>query len=167
LADELCFRTAANEDALGISMLVSRVFTPDRVPGWGAEALASIHEENSGTSLLNALASSVFHRVVIADGNVVAYVNFTKPHLLAILAVASESQGQGIGSRLIVDATTEIDKTHPEIEVLQVNATESSMPFYVKHGFYPISAMLNVDDRRFVRMALWLRPRRMGWLTNW
>ena len=166
MADELRFRTASTEDAPGISLLVSRVFVPNLVNGWGVDALVSVREENSGTSLVSALSSSAFQRVVVVCSNVVAYINFTKPHLLAVLAVASELQGQGIGSRLIVDAIKDIDKAHPEIEVLHVSATENSMPFYFKHGFYPISPMLNIDDRRFIRMALWLRPRRMGWLTN-
>ena len=147
-------------------MLIRRVFTADIVPGWGVDALASVHEESTGASLLNALAASAFQRVVIARDGVVAYINFTKPHLLAVLAVTSELQGQGIGSRLIVEAIAEVDKANLGVEVLQVNATESSMPFYAKHGFYPITPMLNVEDRRFIRMALWLRPRRMGWLSN-
>ena len=166
MADGLCFRTATNQDAHGISLLIRRVFTADIVAGWGVDALANVHEESIGASLLNALAASAFQRVVIAREGVVAYINFTKPHLLAVLAVTSDLQGQGIGSRLIVEAIAEIDRANLGVEVLQVNATENSMPFYAKHGFFPITPMLNVEDRRFIRMALWLRPRRMGWLSN-
>ena len=166
MTDRLCFRVASGQDVREISLLIRRVFTADIVRGWSSEALASVHEENSGTSLLNALTSSSFQRVVIAGGNVSGYINFSKPHLLAILAVSSELQGLGIGSRLILDAIAEIDKAHPTVEVLQVNATERSMPFYAKRGFYPISPMLNVAGRRFIRMALWLRPRRMGWASD-
>jgi predicted GNAT family N-acyltransferase len=57
---------------------------------------------------------------------------------------------------MIEEAVAATDQAHPELEVLQVNATELSQPLYAKHGFYPISPMMNVAERRFVRMANWL-----------
>ncbi len=163
MTGQIYFRQATFEDASGIAALVNRVFTPASVPGWSLEALASVCHEHSETSLQSALQSCAYQRVAIADGRVVAHLIFSKPHLLSIMAVVPEAQGKGLGSRLIVDAIGAVDKGYPNIEVLRVNATERSMPFYAKHGFYPISPMLNVESRRFIRMALWLRPRRMGW----
>lgn len=163
MTSHIYLRQASFDDAIGIAALVNRVFTPEFVPGWGAEALASVCDEHSETSLQSAIQSCAYQRVAIADGRVVAYLIFSKPHLLSIMAVAPEAQGKGLGSGLIVDAIREIDKAYSGIEVLQVNATERSVSFYAKHGFYPISPMLNVESRRFIRMALWLRPRRMGW----
>ena len=163
MTSEICYRPASSEDARGIAALISAVFVSAYVPGWGAEALESVHDENSETLLRAALPVTAYQRVAMRADKVVAYIHFSKPHLLAIMAVSPELQGQGLGSRLIVAALAEINTLHPDVEVLQVSATERSMPFYAKHGFYPISPMLNVMDRRFVRMALWLRPRRMGW----
>ena len=163
MTSEICYRPASTEDARGIAALVSAVFVSANVPGWSAEALSSVRDENAEMLLQAALPLSAYQRVAISGDKVVAYINFSKPHLLAIMAVSSELRAQGLGSRLIVDAVAHIDTSHPDVEVLQVSATERSMSFYAKHGFYPICPMLNVMDRRFVRMALWLRPRRMGW----
>ncbi|MGL4232308.1 MAG: GNAT family N-acetyltransferase [Casimicrobium sp.] len=157
------FRTATKDDAMGVASLVERTFTMALVPGWSIESLRSIHEENSAEALAVSFAQAAYQRIAIVEEKIIGYINFSKPHLLSIIAVDASQHRRGIGARLLLDAIEAIDKAYLDIELLQLSATELSQPFYAKHGFYPISPMLNVGDRRFVRMAMWLRPRRMDW----
>lgn len=156
-------RAAHVEDAPAVSRLIQSAFTPETVPGWSTAAIQSIVESNNEETLAATFSNAALVRVAVIEQRVVGYVCFEKPHLLAIVAVDPSHQRQGIASALIADAIAAIDQAHPELEVLQVNATELSQPLYAKHGFYPISPMMNVAERRFVRMAKWLRPMRMGW----
>jgi hypothetical protein len=42
------------------------------------------------------------------------------------------------GLRLLIEeAVAATDQAHPELDVLQVNATELSQPLYAKHGLLP------------------------------
>jgi predicted N-acetyltransferase YhbS len=157
-------RAAHKDDASSISRIVRSAFTPNTIPGWSIAAIGSILESNSEAALVGALPNAALARVAMTDQGVVGYICFEKPHLLAIVAVDQFHWRQGIASALIEDAIAAIDKAHPELEVLQVSATTLSQPLYLKHGFYPISPMLSVAERRFVRMAKWLRPKRMGWM---
>jgi predicted N-acetyltransferase YhbS len=161
----ICFaiRAANSDDASAASRLVQSAFTPETVPGWSVAAIQLVHESNGDASLAAMIPNAALARVAVIEQRVVGYVCFEKPHLLAIVAVDPSHQRQGIASTLIADAIAAIDQAHPELEVLQVNATELSQRLYAKHGFYPISPMMNVAERRFVRMAKWLRPMRMGW----
>ncbi len=156
---------AANEsDTLAVSPLIRSAFTPETVPGWATAAIQSVHESNNEAALATTFSNAALARVALVETHVAGYICFEKPHLLSIVAVDPRHQRRGIASALIEDAIAAIDQAHPELEVLQVSATELSQPLYAKHGFYPISPMLNVAERRFIRMAKWLRPGRMGWL---
>jgi predicted N-acetyltransferase YhbS len=160
---QVSFRPATESDAIGVASLVERTFNPVLVPGWSIESIRSVHKENRTEKLVTSFADAAHQRIAIVDDHIVGYVNFSKPHLLSIIAVDASQHRRGIGAALLLDAIAAVDKAYPDLEVLQVNATELSQPFYAKHSFYPISPMLNVLDRRFVRMAMWLRPSRMGW----
>ncbi|TAG06130.1 MAG: GNAT family N-acetyltransferase [Betaproteobacteria bacterium] len=162
-APVLSFRPAATDDAAHVASLVQRTFTSNHVPGWSIESLRSIHDANSVEALVGSFSEASYQSVAVLDKQIIGYISFAKPHLLSIVAVDAAHHGQGIGSSLLRDAIDVVEKANPALEVLQVNATERSQPFYAKHGFYPISPMINVLDRRFMRMAMWLRPRRMGW----
>jgi predicted N-acetyltransferase YhbS len=159
----LSLRTAHKDDAPYVSRLIRSAFTTNTVPGWSLSAIQSVVESNGEAAFAEKLPKAALARVASIEQRVVGYICFEKAHLLAIVAVDPAHQRQGVASALIDDAIAAIDQTHPELEVLQVSATELSQPLYFKHGFYPISPMLNVAERRFVRMAKWLRPRRMGW----
>jgi len=67
------------------------------------------------------------------------------------------SQRQGIGSRLVERKLAHVSVAAPEISVVEVNATEYSLPFYRRHGFYPISEFIDFEGCRFMRLAYWRR----------
>jgi hypothetical protein len=52
-------------------------------------------------------------------------------------------------------ALLHIENATPEISVVEVNATEYSIPFYRRRAFYPISELIDFEGCRFVRMAFW------------
>jgi predicted N-acetyltransferase YhbS len=161
--DSFWIRAAHNADAPSVARLIRSAFTTHTVPGWSLAAIQSVVESNSEAAIAERLPNVALSRVASIEQRVAGYICFEKPHLLSIVAVDPSHQRQGVASALIEDAIAALDQTHPENEVLQLSATELSQPLYTKHGFYPISPMMNVAERRLVRMAKWLRPKRMGW----
>ena len=45
----------------------------------------------------------------------------------------------------------------PDVSVVEVNATEYSLPFYRRFGFYPLSEFIEFDGCRFARLGYWRR----------
>ena len=163
-AAHIDLRLPRESDLASITILIRTTFTVDAIPGWTRETLQTIYEENEGERLRKSVDSAAHACVAMSGEETVGYIHFSRPHLLAIIAIDPKMQGRGLGSNMLERAISEVSATNPDTELLQLSATERSEPFYSKHGFYPISPMLDVEGRRFVRMALWLRPRRLGWL---
>ncbi|MGE5095875.1 MAG: GNAT family N-acetyltransferase [Betaproteobacteria bacterium] len=96
-----------------------------------------------------------FAEVCLVRGSIVGLITSKLPRLISLLIVDPMSQRQGIGSRLIERKRAHVTAAAPEISIVEVNATEYSLPFYRRHGFYPISEFIEFDGCRFVRLGYW------------
>jgi predicted GNAT family N-acyltransferase len=161
LQPELKFRSFLPSEAHELSRLVLDTFTTEVTPGWSELALARLHHENRPEALASSLMSAAFHEVCTLGDAQVGVVLCSKPHLLSMIAVRDTWRGQGIGRQLVEHFIDFADREFPDNEILQVNATTYSALFYKRQGFYPISEQIDFDGCRFIRMAFWLRPRRL------
>jgi predicted GNAT family N-acyltransferase len=104
-----------------------------------------------------AFENSVFAEVCLNEHSVIGYINCNTPRLISVVVVDPSVHRSGIGSRLLRRALEHISKVAPDASIVEVNATDFSMPFYRRHSFYPISEPFDYEGRRLVRMALWRR----------
>jgi len=142
-------------DAEVVAELVRITFLPATLPGWTATAVANLFEENTPEALSSRFTNTPFAHVCVCDGSVVGYINCKLPRLLSLLVVHPSFQRLGIGSQLLDCALEHISAAAPEVSVVEVNATEYSVPFYRGRAFYPISEYIEHEGCRFVRMGFW------------
>ncbi|HZW13819.1 MAG TPA: GNAT family N-acetyltransferase [Noviherbaspirillum sp.] len=149
------FRPANPDDAERISHLLTVTFDVNSTPGWEIDALARFHARNNYEQIDIAIATAVYQEVCVNSGEIVAYLYMPRPYLIGILAVHPSLQGHGIGSALLQRGRQYVLSHHPEVTVLQVNATERSEPFYAAHSFFPLSPYVMMEGMRFRRMGYW------------
>jgi ribosomal protein S18 acetylase RimI-like enzyme len=149
------FRPAESSDAESISRLAHRALQPRTLPGWTGAAVERLLEGNSEPSLREHLKASAFSEVCVVRGSIVGFMTSKLPRLISLLVVDPAFQRQGIGSRLLERKLAHVSSAAPEISVVEVNATEYSLAFYRRHGFYPVSELIDFDGCRFVRLAYW------------
>jgi ribosomal protein S18 acetylase RimI-like enzyme len=154
-ASRLAYRSAEAADAHAVSDLVRATFRPETLPGWTAKAVEKLFEENSAAAFDARLESRSFTHVCLSDGSVVGYIDCKLPRLLSLLVVHPSFQRLGIGSQLLDRALEHIASTAPDVSVVEVNATEYSVPFYRRRSFYPLSEFIEHGGCRFVRMGFW------------
>jgi len=142
-------------DAESVSELVQRALLPHTLPGWTSAAVAHLFDENSPQSVRDRLKEAAFSQVCSSAGFIVGFIICKKSRLLSLLAVDPVVQRQGIGSQLIQCMLAHIAEGTPDISVVEVNATEYSLPFYRQHNFFPISEFIEFEGCRFIRLGYW------------
>lgn len=155
MLNQVTFRVAERSDAKQVSDLVQRTFLPPTLPGWTAAAVEKLFGASSPEALVSRFESAAFAHVCVSDGLVVGHINCKLPRLISLLVVHPSFQRLGVGSQLLERALLHIENVTPEISVVEVNATEYSIPFYRRRAFYPISELIDFEGCRFVRMAFW------------
>ena len=155
MLNQVTFRVAERSDAKQVSDLVQRTFLPPTLPGWTAAAVEKLFGASSPEAFVSRFESAAFAYVCVSDGLVVGHINCKLPRLISLLVVHPSFQRLGVGSQLLERALLHIENVTPEISVVEVNATEYSIPFYRRRAFYPISELIDFEGCRFVRMAFW------------
>jgi GNAT superfamily N-acetyltransferase len=142
-------------DAESISELVQRALIPSTLPGWTSSAVAHLLDENSPRSLRDRLKEAAFSQVCSSADSIVGFIICKKSRLLSLLAIDPVVQRRGIGSQLIQGMLSHIAEVAPDISVVEVNATEYSLPSYRQRGFYPVSEFIEFEGCRFIRLGYW------------
>lgn len=155
MSSQFTFRAAEGPDAQQVSALVQQTFVAPTLPGWTAAAVEKLFAENSPEALRSRFETAAFAHVCVSDGLVVGHVNYKLPRLISLLVVHPSFQRLGVGSQLLEQALMQIAAAAPEISVVEISATEYSVPFYRRRAFYPISELIEFEGCRFVRMAFW------------
>lgn len=137
-------------------MLAQRAL-PDKLPGWSPAAVSSLLAKASVDALREHIESAAFTHVSVAGDSVVGFILCRNLRFLNLLVVDPSFQRLGIGSRLIHSMLRHVADAAPELSVVEVNATEYSLPFYRRLGFYPLSEFLEFDGCRFMRLGYWRR----------
>jgi ribosomal protein S18 acetylase RimI-like enzyme len=153
--ESLAWRPVEGADVALLSALVHRVLQPYTLPGWSPHAIARLLEENSEASLRQSLDHAAFAHLCLDAGTVVGFVTNKVPGLVSLLLVDPSHQRRGIGSHLLEVMLEYVAVAAPELGIVEVNATEYSLPFYRRFGFYPISEFIEFDGCRFARLAYW------------
>jgi GNAT superfamily N-acetyltransferase len=149
------YRAAEVPDAPALSQLARRALQPYALPGWTRPAIERLLNGNSETALRDSLPKAAFAHVGLESGSVVGFIASASPRLVGLLVVDPLHQRHGIGSRLL-EAMFEFVAVHaPEVSIVEINATQYSLPFYRHHGFYPLSEFIDHDGCRFARLGYW------------
>jgi GNAT superfamily N-acetyltransferase len=121
-----------------------------------------LFSENSPQALREQLRESAFARVCVNESAIVGFIHCKRSRLLGLLAVHPSLQRSGIGSQLLQGMLAHVADAAPEISVVEVNATEYSLPFYRRRGFYPLSEFIEHEGCRFVRLGYWRKNPLLG-----
>ena len=151
----LTYRAAEASDAPALSDLAHRALQPHVLPGWTRHAIERLLSENSETALREFLPTAGFAYVCVEPGTLVGFIAAKSPRVLSLLVVDPLHQRRGIGSRLLDLMLAFVAQHAPEVSVVEVNATEYSLPFYRRRGFYPLSEFIDYDGCRFARLGFW------------
>ena len=156
------YRPAEGADAEAISDLVQAALLPHTLPGWTADAVAHLLSESSPQALREQFREAAFTQVCVNEGAIVGFILCKRSRLIGLLAVHPSLQRSGIGSQLLQGMLEHVAAVAPDISVVEVNATEYSLPFYRRRGFYPLSEFIEHEGCRFVRLGYWRKNPLLG-----
>jgi GNAT superfamily N-acetyltransferase len=156
------YRPADVADSDSIAELVQATLLPHTLPGWTPAAIAHLFAENSPDTLREHFRQAAFTQVCSTKGAIVGFIHCKKSRLLGLLAVHPSVQRRGIGSQLLQCMLAHVADVAPEVSVVEVNATEHSLPFYLRRGFYPLSEFIEYEGCRFARLGYWRKNPLLG-----
>ena len=152
---ERSYRLAEESDAAAISALVKRALTPETLPGWKSESIASLLTKASPAAMEETIQGVAFAYVAIERNAAVGLILCKHLRFLNLLVVEPSLQRRGIGAHLLQCLLRHMSDTASDLSVVEVNATEYSLPFYRCLGFYPLSDFIEFDGCRFARLGYW------------
>lgn len=145
-------REAVLEDAERVSSLVQRGFTPTMLPGWSTEAIARLHEENAPARLRSKLETAAAACIADYGGELAGFAMARRIEAIDLVVVDAAFRGRGVGTMLLARILEHLEPLVAQ-GTIQVNATEVSAPFYLRHGFVALQDWQERDGCRYVRMA--------------
>jgi len=151
------YRAARESDAVPISALVHHALHSATLPGWSPEAVASLLAKARPDGIREKIRDAAFAHAAVVDDSVVGFILCSNLRFLNLLVVDPAFQCKGIGSHLMKCMLEHLGNAAPDLSVVEVNATEYSLTFYRRFGFYPLSEMIESDGCRFIRMGHWRR----------
>ena len=154
-------RTVDQADAEAISALVHLSFTELAARDWEPNAREVFLAESSPASM-RAVPKPAYAQAAFDAERPVGFISMPTPAALGLLFVHPHYLRRGIGRALWEQARAFIEKTHPEIETVEVNSTPYAVKFYRSVGFVPISTEFFKSGCRATRMACWLPARALG-----
>ena len=149
------YRPAEESDADSISALVRHALLPTTLPGWTSKAITSLIAKASPEALGGLLGEAAFARVALESDSIVGFILARTWRFLNLLVVDPSFQRRGIGTQLLQLMLNHVAESAPDLSVVEVNATEYSLPFYRRLGYYPLSQLVEYDGCRFVRLGFW------------
>jgi ribosomal protein S18 acetylase RimI-like enzyme len=149
------YRPAEESDGPVISAVVNRALPAETLPGWTPEAISSLLAKASPEAMRKHIGEAAFAHVALDHESIVGFILCKHSRFLNLLVVEPTLQRQGIGSHLIRRMLQQLANAAPELSVVEVNATEYSLPFYRRLGFYPLSEFIEFDGCRFARLGHW------------
>ena len=149
------YRPAELGDAQSLSALVQRALGPETLPGWSSDAVRALLSKSPAQALREKIAAASFAHVAIGDGAIVGFILCIQPRSLNLVVVDPAFQRMGIGTQLIERMLQHLASGASDLSIVEVNATEHSLPFYRRLGFYPLSEFIEFDGCRFMRLGYW------------
>lgn len=149
------YRNAEPADVPALSQLAHRALQPHALPGWTDHAIQRLLDENSESALRAFLPNAAFVHVCVESDSIVGFIGNKLPRLVSLLVVHPIRQRRGVGSRLLTSMFDFVAAHAPEVSVVEVNATEYSLPFYRQNAFYPLSGFIDYEGCRFARLGYW------------
>jgi len=159
---QIIVRSAGTGDAAAAASVISVSFRHGAGASWSAEAAETFLRETSPPALRGKIESASFAAVAEVAEQIVGFALMPRPTLLGMLFVHPEYLRKGVGRALWTAARADVESRDPEVRTIELNATSSSLPFYRRLGFVPISREFVRKGARATRMALWLPARALG-----
>ena len=149
------YRPAEALDGTAVSALVKQSLTSETLPGWTPKAISSLLAKATPEATREEIAKAAFAYVASDDRALVGYILAKHSRFLNLVAVEPSLQRRGIGSHLVRCMLEHVNRADPDLSVVEVNATEYSLSFYRRLGFYPLSEFIEFDGCRFARLGYW------------
>ncbi|MDE2468897.1 MAG: GNAT family N-acetyltransferase [Bradyrhizobium sp.] len=134
---------------------MKRALTPETLPGWKLDAIASLLAKASPAAMGETIQGAAFAHLAADRDAIVGLILCRQLRFLNLLVVEPTLQRRGIGSQLLRCMLRHLPDAAPDLSVVEVNATEYSLPFYRGLGFYPLSEFVEFDGCRFARLGYW------------
>jgi predicted N-acetyltransferase YhbS len=149
------YRPAHQSDGPAIAALLARALSATTLPGWAGDAISSLLAKSSPESLREHIQEAAFAHVACNGADIVGFILCKRLLFLNLLIIEPLLQRQGIGSHLMRLMLEHVSDAAPDLSVVEVNATEYSLPFYRRLGFYPLSEFVDFEGCRFARLGYW------------
>lgn len=150
------FRRAAPADAAAISRLVQESFLEFVAPEWEQHAVQQFLRDSSPTELASFIAMADFAAIGVADNEPIGFILLAPANMLKALFVHKSWHRRGVSRQLWSLARAHLKARHPELETIELNASDFAVEAYKSLGFYPISKPFMRNGSRSTRMACWL-----------
>jgi predicted GNAT family N-acyltransferase len=155
-------RSLINAHAAEASAVIQESFLALAAADWHPDARRSFLETTAPAPLQNKLSTMTFAAGAFSEADIAGVILMPSPTLLGLLFVRPRCLRLGIGQALWESARTHIEAGYPEVNTVELNATQYAVPFYKSVGFVPISSEFEREGRRAIRMACWLPARALG-----
>jgi predicted N-acetyltransferase YhbS len=151
------YRPAQESDGPAVSALRARALSNETLPGWTADAISNLLAKSASQPIRERIQEAAFAHVALDCDDIVGFILCKHPRFIKLLIVEPSLQRRGIGSHLMRLMLQYLCGAAPDVSVVEVNATEYSLPFYRRFGFYPLSEFIEFDGCRFARLGYWRR----------
>lgn len=155
----MAFRLATPADAAAISRLVQESFLEFVAPDWEQHAVERFLRDSSPTELASFIATADFAAVAVADKEPIGFILLAPANMLKALFVHKSCHKRGVSRQLWSMARGHLKSRHPQLETIELNASDFAVEAYKALGFHPISKPLLRNGSRSTRMACWLPSR--------
>lgn len=145
------------EDKAEALSLVRSVFDAHVAPSFSAEGRTTFHEFVHLFAFSHQTGET-FALVARRERTIVGVIEVVDGSHVALLFVAPEFQGHGVGGELMRRAAAECLRRMPPPDVLTVNASPNAVAAYARMGFVPRGQEQERDGIRHVPMTLSLNP---------
>jgi GNAT superfamily N-acetyltransferase len=154
MIERMQIRPVRSDEYQEVSDLILRVFDLDVAPLYIAEGIEVFHSYSQAAAMRERAGAG--HLILVADleDRIVGATEIRDFNQLSLLFVERQSQRNGIGRLLLLEALRVCRTHNPTLKAMTVHSSPNAVEAYKRLGFLATSALQRKDGIDFVPMVI-------------